>query len=512
MPHLSRGSLSVRSVATRSAGRRASGFRNVPLLCVALLLALSFLAPGRCGAQQPYVDVAEEELLRKIRAPWAGDLDGMKARRYVRVLVTYSRTNFYLDGAVTKGLTAESFKIFEQWLNRKLDTGKYPIHVAFIPVKRDELLSALNSGLGDIAAAGLSVTEGRRQSVDFSDPWAEDVREVLVTGPASPELPSLDELSGKQIYVRPSSSYHESLVALNARFAAQGRPPVEIVPADESLESEDIMEMVGTGIVPMTVVDKYRADLWAKVIPNVRVRDDLQVAGGREIAWAVRKGSPQLLALVNEFVKAYRYSSDSAHLGRKYFVKTGYLLNPTASEDMRRFRDAASYFRKYGEKYDLDELLIAAQAYQESRLDQSARSPYGAVGVMQILPSTAAGSPIFLPDVGKLETNIHAGVKYHRHIIDTYFRDPALSQVNRMLFAFAAYNAGPANVARMRRLAGDMGLDPNQWFGNVELAAGRVAGQETVRYVGNIYKYYVAYSLVGQQARERSRTKAASPE
>ena len=341
----------------------------------------------------------------------------------------------------------------------------------------------------------------------FSEPWASDVREVVVSGPESPELRSIEDLSGKEVYVRRSSSYFETLQGLNSRLASQGLPPVDIRPADESLESEDIMEMVGAGLLPLTVVDGYRARLWSEVLPGIRVRDDLVAAEGQRLAWAVRKDNPQLQGLVNDFVKHYRSSKDLAFLNRKYFIKSGYLRNAKDSEDLRRFEAAVKYFRMYGSQYDLDFLLLAAQGYQESRLDQNARSPMGAVGVMQLLPSTAAGPPINLPDIRRLDTNIHAGAKYYRHLIDTYYNDPAISPLNRMLFAFAGYNAGPGNMARMRRLTADMGLDPNQWFANVEVAAGKVTGQETVRYVGNIYKYYLAYRTIIERAEERERAR-----
>lgn len=501
--------------ATKSADRHAlsvmrAGYRLAAwtlVLCIALLALAAdgvWAQDNRTADNQDSQDAA---LFKYLHTPWIGDLEGMRMRRYIRILVTYSRTNYFLDGAVTKGFTAEVAQTFEKWLNRHLKTGKYPIHVACIPVRRDELFSALNSGRGDIAAASLSITPEREKLVAFSSPWVTDVREVVVTGPESPSLGSIDDLSGQDVYVRRSSSYFETLEELNARFAAQGRPPVNIRLADENLESEDIMEMVGSGLLPLTLVDGYRARLWGEVLPGIQVRDDLVAAQGQRLAWAMRKDSPELQSLVNAFVKSYLTSRDLAFIGRKYFGKSGYLRNPKASEDMRRFNEAVRYFRKYGRQYDLDFLLLAAQGYQESRLDQGAVSPAGAVGVMQLLPSTAAGSPIHLPDIRHLETNIHAGAKYYRYLIDRYYNDPAISPLNRLLFAFAGYNAGPGNMARMRRLTSDMGLDPNRWFANVEVAAGKVTGQETVRYVGNIYKYYVAYRMVVEREEERERAR-----
>src|SRR5262249_18454150 len=151
-------------------------------------------------------------------------------------------------------------------------------------------------------------------------------------------------------------------------------------------------------------------------------------------------------------------------------------------------------FRKYAAQYGFDALMVAAQGYQESRLDQSVRSPSGAVGIMQVLPET--GKAVGVPNIQELDGNIKAGVRYLRKIYDTYFADAPMTPIDKGLFCFAAYNAGPGRVAQLREKAEKMGLDPNVWFRNVELAAARVIGRETVQYVANIYKYYVSYRLI----------------
>lgn len=258
----------------------------------------------------------------------------------------------------------------------------------------------------------------------------------------------------------------------------------------------------------MTVLDDYRAAVWVTILPGLRVRADIPVAQGRHMAPAGRKNCPQLRDLLSRCVVAQRQGAIRTRMSKTYSHTTDYLRNPAASEDMRRFNQVVGLFQRYGGQYGLDYLLIAAQGYQESHLDQSARSPRGAVGVMQLLPSTAAGAPVNIPDITKLDRNIEAGVKYHRHLIDTWLNDPAIPAQDRMLLAFAAYNAGPGNVNKMRRLAKDMGFDPNRWFANVEVAAGRVTGQETVRYVSNIFKYYVAYKLVMDRKAEIEEAKA----
>lgn len=186
------------------------------------------------------------------------------------------------------------------------------------------------------------------------------------------------------------------------------------------------------------------------------------------------------------------------------------MLSPT---EIQRFNETAALIRKYADKYAFDWLLIGAQAYQESRLDQSLRSPAGAVGVMQIKPSTAEGHPIDVKHVERLENNINAGVKYLQHIRDQYFDDPGIDPFNRQIFAFAAYNAGPARIAGLRKKATAMGFDKNKWFKNVEIVAAKEIGQETVQYVGNILKYYVAYqrSIAQKELKEHAKAQIETP-
>jgi membrane-bound lytic murein transglycosylase MltF len=172
---------------------------------------------------------------------------------------------------------------------------------------------------------------------------------------------------------------------------------------------------------------------------------------------------------------------------------------------MQKYLVTVKLFQKYAAEYDFDYLMLAAQGYQESMLNQKMRSPRGAVGIMQVLPKYAAARPINISDVASTEGNTHAGAKMLRNIADTYFNYPKLDPVNRALFVFAAYNAGPNRIQKLRKEAAETGLDPDVWFGNVELMAAKDIGQETVLYVGNIYKYYVAYKLALEQAQTRAK-------
>ncbi len=439
--------------------------------------------------------------LEQTAKPWSGDLDGMLERRVIRVLTTYSKTNYFVDMGSQRGATYDLFRVFEDDLNKKLAKekklkGKHlTVRVVFIPVGREALLTALAAGKGDIAASNLTDTPGRRKLVDFSAPVYPNASEVVVSGPGSPAVASVDDLAGKTVFVRKTSSYYESLMALNQRFAAEKKPAVIIKEAPEALEDEDLIEMVNAGLIPLIVVDKHIVDFWKQVFPDIKVHDDVAVRTGGNIAWAIRKGSPQLKSAVDDFLARNAKGSTSGNvILAKYFKSAQYVKNAAAESERKKFHAVVQYFQKYGKQYDVDWLLMAAQGYQESQLNQAIRSPVGAIGVMQVMPAT--GKDLNVGDISQIEPNIHAGVKYMRWMIDHYYGDQPMTQLDKALFAFASYNAGAGRVAQLRKEAAKRGLDPNVWFHNVEYVAAEKIGAETVTYVSNIYKYYIAYKLL----------------
>ena len=485
----------------------------VPLAAVLCGAALAVLAnllgggdrPGTGSAPAAVGVVAPETLahLALVSEPHFDDFDGIAERRILRALVTPSRTFYFFDGAVQRGLSYEMLKAFEQFLNDRLGTGALKISLVFVPVMRDQLLPALAAGYGDLAVANLTITPSRQEQVDFSMPVWRNVSEILVTGPASPAIESLRDLSGKKVHVRASSSYYESLAALNERLVEQGGAPVDIQIADEHIEDEGLLEMVQAGLIPAIVVDSRKAEFWAQIFDDIVLRKDIALRTGSNIAWALRKGSPKLKAVVNEFLADNREGSLLGNLlFTRYLKETNHLANALKSSEMRKFRATAHLFQRYADQYNFDWLMIMSQAYQESRLDNSLVSDSGAVGIMQLLPSTAADRNVNIPDIRELENNIHAGNKYLRFIRDRYFENQAMDGLNKTLFSFAAYNAGPARIAELRKAAAAQGLDPNQWFDNVEVLAAQRIGREPVDYVSNIYKYWIAYRLSRAQLDE----------
>jgi len=494
--------------------------RTLPKLILWLVMSLAFLA---CQPKNDTSSVEKESLLEEsstgvpisyiidskdeslgLGEAHFGDLDSILLRREIRALVPYNMTYYYIDGAERRGIAFESLTLLEKELKKKYKKQAPTLNLIFIPVTRDQLIPALENGYGDIAAGNLTITPERESMVDFSNPFISDAREVLISGPKSPQIESLGDLSGKSLYIRESSSYYTHLQHLNDSLTAIGKRSINIELADEFLEDEDILQMVNAGLVPFTIVDLHKADLWVQVLDEIKIHKELAIHRGGQIAWAFRKDSPLLANEVNAFVETHKKGTLMGNiLLNRYLKNTSRLENNMVEQEMAKFETTAQYFKKFGEQYDFDWLLLAAQGYQESRLDQNRVSRVGALGIMQVRPGTARDPNINIPDISTPENNIHAGTKYLRFIGDRYYEPLYMDPFNKTIFTLASYNAGPRRIAQMRKKAIDNNLDPNVWFNNVELITAREVGREPVDYVGNIYKYYLSYKLADRFLQEK---------
>ena len=447
-------------------------------------------------------DKARQLRVQGANKPWTGDFDQMLERRLIRVYVPYSRSLYFVDKGRERGIATELIRDFERWVNKKYakQLGRRPVTVFIIAATRDKLLTDLNGGFADIAVGNLTVTDERLKVVDFVAPDEKLVNtEILVTGPASPAIASLDDLAGKTVHVRKASSYYESLTALNNRFRQAGKPEVKLVLVPDALEDEDMLEMMNAGLLQAIVVDDWKAKMWAQVLPKITVHEDIVLRPATKRGWAIRKESPQLAAELDDFYTSWVKKQGVIPYRHRQYMKTiKELHNASGNEDQKRFQSMIELFEKYGQQYGFDPLMLAAQGYQESTLDQNKKSAVGAIGVMQLMPAT--GKSLKVGDVKVTESNIHAGTKYMDQLMTQYFKEANFDEQNRTLFAFASYNAGPGNIAKMRTEAEKRGLDPNKWFNNVETVTAEKIGIETTTYVRNIYKYYASYTLT-QDAR-----------
>ena len=474
------------------------------LLSMALFFSLSAVAANK--AFSPMGIAAKPRQLDVAAKPWTGNFEAMLDRHLIRILAPYSRSLYFNDRGRERGVTADTMRDFERYLNKKYRKrlGNRPLTVVIIPTTRDKLLNNLFAGKGDIAAGNLTVTEERLQQVDFFTPAdLRLVNEIVVSGADLPTLNTADELSAKTVHVRQSSSYRESLDALNARLKETGKPLVNVVLVPDALEDEDLMEMVGAGLLGLIVVDDWKAKMWAQILPTIRLHSSAVLRSGGKIGWAVRKGNPEVLAALDDFYRANMQKSKLVEQRLKQYMKrVKQIKNSTGDDDWKRFEAAIALFKKYGERYNFDPLMLAAQGFQESGLDQRVTGRFGAIGIMQVMPAT--GAELGVGSVHVIDSNIHAGAKYLDILMSKHFPDAHFSDANRPLFAFASYNCGPGNISKMRKEAVKRGLDPDLWFNNVELVVAEKIGMETTNYVRNIYKYYVAYRLT-QDAMDAAR-------
>ena len=427
----------------------------------------------------------------------------------MRLGVPYNRTFYFVDKGVQRGIGYEYGQLMQARLNKHFKAGtSNRIHVIFLPLPREMLPAALIDGKVDLVAAQLPVTPELKKHVEFSDPTRTNVNQILVTGPGAPAIASIEDLPGREVFARRLGGYYQSLLALNEKFKSEGKAPMTIRESPPQLEDDDLLEMVNADLIPAMVVDDYLAAFWKKVFPNLIVHDSIALSTGGNLAVAVRKNNPQLLAGLNSFMEKYGLGTAFGNrVERQYLVNATYAKRATSEQERQKFQAVVDLFRKYSERYQMDYLLMAAQGYQESELNQKARSPVGAIGIMQIMPAT--GKLLKVGDITKIEPNIHAGVKYMRDVRNTYFEKEPMDDLNKALFTFASYNAGPGRVRGLRREAEKRGLNPNVWFGNVEQIASERIGRETVTYVANIFKYYVAYRLVVEENERREAAKAA---
>jgi len=454
------------------------------------------------GAAALQSQTARERIVSK----WTGDLDGMIQRRVIRVLTTYSKTQYFVDEGTQRGLVSDFASLFEEDLNKKLKNKNIRVIAMILPVSHDELIPALLEGRGDIVAAGTMITDPRKQQVDFTNPTRTGVSAIVVTGPGAPPVARVEDLAGREVYLQLSMVSSQGVQRFNAELAKKGLPPVKIRPAPEVLAEEDILEMVNAGLVKITLAYDYLAEFWQQVYPRLVLNKGAAVKTDGQIAMMIRKNSPKLKAELNAFIARYPEGSAKRNVVlQKYLKSVKYAKAATSKEESAKLARTRAFFRKYGDQYALDYLLMAAQGYQESQLNQNAKSQVGAIGVMQVMPAT--GKELKVGDITQLEPNIHAGVKYIRFMMDKYYANEPMDRLNKGLFTFASYNAGPGRISQLRKRAAERGLDPNKWFNNVEILAAESIGRETVQYVANIYKYYLAYQMLAEEQEERLKAK-----
>ncbi|UCE41404.1 MAG: transglycosylase SLT domain-containing protein [Candidatus Aminicenantes bacterium] len=421
------------------------------------------------------------------------DLPDMIKKRRIRVLTTYTFGNYFVYEGKAYGYEYSLMEEYKKFLNKGRKRADH-VDFYYFPVPYELLVSTINSGYGDIVAANMTILQERSEEVDFTDPYQWNIKEVLVSNEGIEGIQKIEDLSSREVHVREGSSYHYSLARLNEQLKENKLAPIKIVALPGVVNTGEIIELVSSDVIDITVADSHIASIADELLPNIKVHEQIVFNDDVKFGWIVRKSNPQLKASLNQFIKTIKKGT---YLGNIYFQRY-FKRNPWAREGLKRddftkFSKYAPLFKKYGEMYGVDWMLVEAQAFQESGLNPDVRSRAGAVGLMQLLPSTAEW--MGFDEHLSPENNVHAGVKYLKYLMDQYFPEDKYSATERLRLALAAYNAGPGNMQKSIRKTAELGYDATKWFGNVEMGTMRQVGLEPVHYVRNINKYYLSFLI-----------------
>lgn len=487
------------------------------LLFISLLGCNQTKSPGNSN-QSSHSDTALDKneftfvdsFLRKMNSEpsFVADLNEIIARDTLRAITTYSSTTYFLYRGQPMGYEYELAKRFADYLDVELKM--------IIAEDLDDILDLLNTGKGDIVTNNLTITSERRTVVDFSYPLNFTHQVLVQRKPANwrkMKLHTIEkelvrnpiELIGLDIHVREKSSYTSRLFNLQEELGGE----INIKYLDGTITTDDIMKMVSQGEIDYTIADNNIAQINAAYYQNLDIRTTVGVM--QQLAWAVRKSSPNLLKKLNQWIKNERKSSEFYVIYNKYYKNTRAFTTRVKSDFYSRESNKISEYdaqiKKGANKLNWDWRFLASQVYQESRFDPKEKSWAGAVGLMQLMPKTAKSygfQKLTNPNI-----NIKAGVA-HLTYLNNYWKKHIADSSERVKFILASYNAGQNHVQDARRLAELRGLNPNVWYNETEKAMllksqkkyfnnpkvyyGYCRGEEPVNYVKEIYERYYYYT------------------
>lgn len=447
------------------------------LLCLALLplSAVARLAGPQEGWQHP----------SEVR-----DLSKIRSSGVLRVLVNQSRNSSGEVKGQAIGQEYHRLKAFEQYLNRNAHDGR-PLTLKIIPKAKDQLLAALQRGEGDLVVPGELISARSGQDVSPSVAIRAGVPLLLVTRQGNKRYQRIEQLAGRALALPAGSAAAEALEEINQHLALRKLAPISVEWVDPSLAVEDVLEMVEAGIFDYTAVELPIAERWQKVMPKLRIERQLMLSDKGDINWFVRPDAPILRNAIDRFLSGYSSPTDQDVAFQRIYRRLYKVHDPLSRGDRQRLEKVRPVLQRFGDEQNIDWLALAALAFKESTLNPGARGTGGATGLMQITP--AAARSVGISNVQGLEGNVQASAKYLAKIRRGFFSSAQINERERMAFVLAAYNLGPQRVQGFRAEARRRGLNPNQWFFQVERIAMEQVGMGVVSYVNAVNKYYLAY-------------------
>ncbi|NRH29178.1 transglycosylase SLT domain-containing protein [Pseudomonas sp. MS19] len=419
------------------------------------------------------------------------DLENIRASGELRVLINQSRNSSGEVKGESIGVEYHRLRAYEQFLNRESRNGRQ-LKLKIIPKAKDQLLGALQRGEGDLVAPGELLDVRGGAQVTASKPIRENVLVVLVGRVGDRRYTRLEQLSGRSIALPAGSVAGTAIQALNSTLLMKKMAPIVIEWVDPTLAVEDVLEMVQAGIFNVTAVELPIAQRWAKVMPKLRIEYKLVLSKDGDMRWFVRRDAPLLSASIDRFFRAYRSPVDPDTAFQRVYRRLYKVHYPLGRTERKRLESVRPVLQKHAQEQGFDWLTLAALAFKESTLNPAARGYGGATGLMQVTPIAARS--VGVSNIGVLDNNVRASARYLAKIRRGFFSSAQLNERERMAFVLAGYNLGPQRVQSMRAEAKRRGLNPNQWFFQVERIAMEQMGMGVVSYVNSVNKYYLAFS------------------
>lgn len=452
----------------------------------ALMVPVAFLValmPMTASARQAGPQVVQHNT--QVR-----DLPAIRSSKVLRVLVNQSRNSSGDVQGEEIGVEYHRLQAFENYLNGHARDAQR-VTFKIIPKAKNQLLSALRRGEGDLVAPGELLDATGVEGIQASAPIVSQVPLLLIGVKGERAFKHVEQLSGRTLSLPAGSAADEAVHQLNQRLALRKLPPVKIEWVDPSLAVEDVLEMVQAGIFHLTVVEKPIAERWDRVMPKLRVDRALALSTGSDMHWYVRQDASALRASIDQFLTTYRAPVDQDVVLQKAYKGLYRVHNPLARADRKRLEQLRPMLQRHADAQGIDWLSLAALAFKESALDPFAKGSGGATGLLQITPSAA--QRVGVGNIQTADNNVQAGARYLALIRRKFFSGPRFNERERMAFTLAAYNLGPERVQRMRAEARRRGLNPNQWFFQTERVAMEQVGMGVVSYVNSVNKYYLAF-------------------
>ncbi|MBD3420275.1 MAG: transporter substrate-binding domain-containing protein [Chitinivibrionales bacterium] len=444
--------------------------------------------------------ILEQKLTKHLPKTYTGDWEGILKRKVLRIATRNNAATYWIYRGKEVGFEYELCKAFAK-------KHKLRIEMQIAP-DWEQLLQWVHDGKADIAAACITATAQRRKLVDFAEPHL-FATEVVVSGldsTGTPFVTDTADLHSATLYLRRSSSYYQSIT----QFQSQNKVDCKLEFVPEDMETEEILSKVAAGEFQATICDDYIARMEQMHTSDIEIA--FPVSDTQHIAWAIRQSADTLQEQINTFFTETQYRPRDKMYNityNKYFESRKRIAAARSLHRADKEGTISPYDRlmkRYAKRYDFDWRMVAAQTYQESKFNPNARSWAGAVGLMQIMPST--GRDLRVGDISKPGPSLHGGTKYMRQLLRRF--EKGIPFQERYRFALASYNAGYGHVIDARRLAQSLGLNSDVWFDNVEQAMLKLAkpeyarkarygycrGSEPVMYVGNIQRLYNHYSQV----------------